>query len=39
VTHITGEGEADQQTVRGTVCPPNVLRYASQDGGYHGEVL
>jgi hypothetical protein len=36
---IPGQGEADQQIVRGTVCPPNGLRYASQDGSHEGEVL
>ena len=36
---IPGQGEADQQTVRGTVCPPNRQRYASQDGGHEGNVL
>jgi uncharacterized phage protein (TIGR02218 family) len=37
--HIPGQGEADKQTVRGTVCPPNGLRYATRDGGHDGAVL
>lgn len=39
MTHISGQGEADKQTVRGTVCPPNGLRYAIKDGGHEGTVL
>lgn len=38
MTHIRGQGEADKQTVRGTVCPPNVLRYATKDGGHERAV-
>jgi hypothetical protein len=39
VTQIPGQGEVDQQTVRGAVCPPNGLRYAVRDGSNQGAVL
>ena len=39
MTHFPGQGEADKLTVRGTVSPQNVLRYASRDGGNEGNVL
>lgn len=39
MTQILGQGEADQQAVQGTVCPPNGLRYAVRDGSNQGAVL
>ena len=37
--HIPGQGEAEKQTVRGTVCLPNGLRNASRGDGNQGNVL
>jgi hypothetical protein len=39
VTQIPGQGEADQRAIRGTICPPNGLRYAVRDGSNQGAVL
>jgi len=39
VKHIPGQGEADKQTVRGTVCPPNGIRYAAKGEENAGAVL
>ncbi len=39
MTYIPGQGEAEKQRVRGTVCPPNGLRYASRGDGNEGNVL
>ena len=39
MTQILGQGVVDQQTVQGTVCPPNGLRYAVRDGSNQGAVL
>ncbi len=37
--NIPGQGEAEKQRVRGTVCPPNGLRYAAKGEANQGVVL